>query len=467
MTTQTAALSTMSAMSTSPISLFVAMPYTDLGVHAKWHRPQKVEAFYQQVQQSIARRMGRAVELHIEKYTPASGLVIDSMLRAIHTADVFIADLTGSNANVFLELGIRYGVSKKVTILTTQEDGPPPFDLNQIRLVRYANGPTQEAENAIAEIVHRELDTQEGGSPVLSLLNVEVVPRQKWEIVAGIRVDLLIAQSKLANNPHERLKVVREAVQIDPLSLTARLELARVLRASQDFSVALSATDDALSVFTKSAQLHKERGIILDRMMVNGEYRLDDAIAAFNTALKFDDKDSDLHACYGGVLRRKGLRSGNAERIHYLEEALTHYRTSAALERHSTYAGLNVLRLLMLLPDSPGDLGGNVNDYMRRMFHLCAFEVADSQLKSEDGLWWRMFDLADVQALMNDGEMALETYRTAIAAIPPALRTDTLVSPIRSWKELIEAGSLDKQVAKNAEGILSLLTAHCCPTSKR
>lgn len=463
MTTQTAAPP---AMSTNPISVFVAMPYTDLGKHAKWRKPQKVEAFYEQVRQCIARKMGRTVELHIEKYTSASGLVIDSMLRAIHTADVFIADLTGSNANVFLELGIRYGVSKKVTILTTQEDEPPPFDLNQIRLVRYANGPTQEAENAIAEIIHKELDTQEGGSPVLSLLDVEVVPRQKWEIVAGIRVDLLIAESRRANNRHERLNLVREAVQIDPLSLTARLELARVLRACQDFDVALSATDDALRVFAKSAQLHKERGIILDRMVVNGEYRLDDAIAAFGTALKFDDQDADLHACYGGVLRRKGLRSGSAERIRYLEEALTQYRTSAALERHSTYAGLNVLRLLLLMPDSPRDLGGNVDDYMKRMFHLCAFEVADSQLKSEDGLWWRMFDLADVQALMNDGGTALETYQKAIAAIPPALRTDTLVSPIRSWKELVEAGSLDKQVTKNAQDILNLLAVHSSPPWK-
>lgn len=340
MTTQ---IADRSAMSTNPILLFVAMPYTDFGQHAKWRKPQKVEAFYEQVQQRIACKLGRTVELHIEKYTSASGLVIDSMLRAIHTADVFIADLTGSNANVFLELGIRYGVSKNVTILTTQEDEPPPFDLNQIRLVRYANGPTQEAEDAIAEIVHKELDTQEGGSPVLSLLNVEVVSRQKWEIVAGIRVELLISESRRASNPDVRLDRVREAVDVDPLSLTARIELARVLRASRDFNVALSATDDALKVFTKSAQLHKERGIILDRMMVNGEYRLDDAIAAFSTALKFDDKDADLHACYGGVLRRKGLRQGISERTRYLEEALTQYRTSAALERHSTYAGLNVL----------------------------------------------------------------------------------------------------------------------------
>ena len=98
---------TIPVMSSDPITLFVAMPYTDLGEHAKWRKPQNVEDFYKQVGQSIGRRMNRTVELRIEKYSPQSGLVIDAMFRAIHTADVFIADLTGSNANVFLELKQR------------------------------------------------------------------------------------------------------------------------------------------------------------------------------------------------------------------------------------------------------------------------------------------------------------------------------------------------------------------------
>lgn len=129
--------------SKEPISLFVAMPYSNLGPHAKWPKPQEVEKFYQLVAKSIEETLSRPVRLEIAKYTRESGLVIDSMFRAIHSADVFIADLTESSANVFLELGIRYGVSNKVTILTTQEDEQPPFDLNQMRVVRYRNGLTQ------------------------------------------------------------------------------------------------------------------------------------------------------------------------------------------------------------------------------------------------------------------------------------------------------------------------------------
>ncbi len=444
----------------NPIELFVAMPYTDLGKSAKWRKPQEVERFYEQVRKAIQKKMKRAVHLRIEKNAPKSGLVFQEMFSAIRRADVFIADLTGTNANVFLELGVRYGVSKKVTIVTTQEDRPPPFDLNQMSFIRYANGPTQVAEAAIAQIVFEELGTQKGGSPVLSLLDLEIVPRKNWEIVAGKRVEILIAESKRAVDPQVRLNYVKEAVEVDPLSEPARIEFARVLRSHSDFEAALNVTADALMLFPNSVQIHKERGLILDRITARGENRLDEAIAAYSAALQLDDKDADLHGCYAGTLRRKGLLASDAARVRYLEEALEHYRRSLALNRHSTYAGLNVLRLMMLMGASPKDGGGKICDQLKRMYHLCAFEVTDSQIKAVDAHWWCMFDLGDVLALMNERDEALGIYQKALATIPDDLRKDTVVSPIRCWKELLTAGSLEKQISTNAESIVRLLETH-------
>jgi hypothetical protein len=68
-----------------------------------------------------------------------------------------------------------------------------------------------------------------------------------------------------------------------------------------------------------------------------------------------------------------------------------------------------------------------------------------------------MFDLADVHAFKADQDKALDTYRDAIPLIPVSERVDTLVSPIRTWKELVEADRLEKQVQANAELILDLL----------
>lgn len=255
-------------------------------------------------------------------------------------------------------------------------------------------------------IVANEVDTLKGGSPVLSLLDVEVVPRLRWEKVAGIRVDILIAEAKRATDPDSRLSYILEAVETDPLSHSVLcIELSRVRRARSEFEAGLGATKDALRIFPRSAQLNKERGIILDCMTAQGADCLDEAIEAYRVALRLDrTPDADLHGCYGGVLRRKGLQFGNADRVRYLEKSLEHYRTSLSLERHSTYAGLNVLRLLMLMQSSAGDLAGTVEEHKKRMYHLCEFEVTDSHLNAKDQQWWRMFDLADVLALRDEGE---------------------------------------------------------------
>jgi hypothetical protein len=64
----------------TPISLFVAMPYTDLGPLAKWPKIPEVEKFYAQVARAIKRKTGCAVNLRIEKYYIAkSGPVIEAM----------------------------------------------------------------------------------------------------------------------------------------------------------------------------------------------------------------------------------------------------------------------------------------------------------------------------------------------------------------------------------------------------
>ena len=446
--------------SPSPIVVFVAMPYSNMGAHAKWSKPQKAEAFYEQVCRRIEGSLNRPVELRIEKYSAESGLVIDGMFRAIRDADVFIADLTGSNANVFLELGIRFGVSQGVTILTTQEEQSPPFDLNQMRIVRYANGPTQDAEEAITRIVHSELGTGHRGSPVLNMLNMEVVDRAKWQVVAGIRVATLIRESKRTADARERLRLVREAVDVDPFSLDARIELTRVLRIRGEFEEGLQAFEQAVRMFPGSASLHKERGMILDRMTAQGDDRLDAAIQAYQQAISLDGKDADLHGCMGGVLRRKGLKENAVARRQILESAMHHYQTSMSLERHSTYAGLNVLRLLMLMSDSPSELRRRIGDYMTRMYHLCAFEVADSDLNTLGGHWWKMFDLGDVLAMKNESDEAIDVYRKAIDLVPATSVADTLISPIRSWTELITSGNLEAGVCKNAECILSLLEQH-------
>ena len=97
------------------------------------------------------------------------------------------------------------------------------------------------------------------------------------------------------------------------------------------------------------------------------------------------------------------------------------------------------------------------DDYLTRMFHLCAFEVADMQSRGEGEVWWPLFDLADILVLQDELDRAIETYQQALEAIPPLGRPDRILSPLRTWRELVESGSLARNVARSAEKVIHLL----------
>ncbi len=59
-----------------------------------------------------------------------------------------LADITGANPNVFLELGVRYRARESGTVVIRQNDTPIPFDINQIKAFPYSYAPAAAAEQS-------------------------------------------------------------------------------------------------------------------------------------------------------------------------------------------------------------------------------------------------------------------------------------------------------------------------------
>jgi hypothetical protein len=68
-----------------------------------------------------------------------AGEIPDQVFRRLRDDDVVIADLTGANANVMYELGLRH-TQNKLT-LQVGEFGRLPFDVNVIRTVQFSRSP--------------------------------------------------------------------------------------------------------------------------------------------------------------------------------------------------------------------------------------------------------------------------------------------------------------------------------------
>jgi len=86
-----------------------------------------------------------------------SGSITASIVRSIAKADVVIVDITGRNPNVFLELGIRYALRSKVTILLAQIGTQIPFDIKVYRYIEYDHFRPAEARKQIIDAIQQGL----------------------------------------------------------------------------------------------------------------------------------------------------------------------------------------------------------------------------------------------------------------------------------------------------------------------
>jgi hypothetical protein len=63
--------------------------------------------------------------------------IISDIIESIFAADVIVADVTGSNPNVFYELGVAHTIDNKTIMICEKTDKPLPFDLAAYRVIFY------------------------------------------------------------------------------------------------------------------------------------------------------------------------------------------------------------------------------------------------------------------------------------------------------------------------------------------
>ena len=64
-------------------------------------------------------------------------LIINEMVQRLAVADLVLADVTLSNANVYYEVGVRHAVQQRGCVLVAADWSRPTFDLAQMRQARF------------------------------------------------------------------------------------------------------------------------------------------------------------------------------------------------------------------------------------------------------------------------------------------------------------------------------------------
>jgi len=98
------------------------------------------------------------------------GPITKRIIQSLTTADIVIADLTGRNPNVFLELGIRYAIRPFITILLRQEREQIPFDIANFKAISYDKYLPALAVANIADYITNSVKSPTLDSPVFDTI---------------------------------------------------------------------------------------------------------------------------------------------------------------------------------------------------------------------------------------------------------------------------------------------------------
>lgn len=110
-------------MSDDRPTAFVLMPFDN-----------ELDAVYSEFIRSVLQEVGYKV-VRADDLVSQQNILRD-VIDGISSSDLIVADLTGSNPNVYYEVGIAHALRKQV-VLMAQDLDEVPFDLRSYRIVRY------------------------------------------------------------------------------------------------------------------------------------------------------------------------------------------------------------------------------------------------------------------------------------------------------------------------------------------
>lgn len=443
------------------LRIFVAMPFSDekLGADAKWKNSQEIEtALYEEVGQELGRRLGKKVEVWTERKKKLRGTIHDSMFREAMYSDIYIADLTGANPNVFLELGVRWGLRDHITLLTSQNVEKKEFNVGSEKIIPYNVNPLalkQAINEAVDSILEGMKHPEHCDSPVRKTMPIVQITRSEKEALEKKIAELeksrgadLVTAAEQAAEAEDKIRLLQQAISFKPTNVEARLALGIIQRKSKHYPDAETTLQEALNFAPNNARIYQELGILYGKME-----DLEKHVEYLRRAEQRAPNDPEILRNLGGGLRKLALRKifEDPDQIDWgkLKEAKQKLDRSIELDPDETYGLLNSAKLFLLFAKREP----SVKTGFEKNVRMCQLR-SQIALEKDPADYWAMFDLADTYILQGKLEEAMTHYQTAIDLISPDTLKSELAAPIRVLKELHVLGVDPPEVQAVIEKVL-------------
>lgn len=428
------------------LRIFVAMPVKTMGDDAPWDDVKEIrQKLLSPAADEIGKRLDCDVKLVIEDEKKASGHIPSSMFAEASDADVYIADLTGFSANVFLELGVRWAVKDSVTILIAQDTSNLKFNVAYNRAVEYGPRPTQ-LENAISDIAEYAVSGLTNkhicDSPVRSGNDLLTVSRVELESLKSELASLqsrqgedLVQAAKNTEDKARKIELLQQAVLVNPVNFGAHLELGELLREARQYEASEHELKIATRLAPTSALAWRELGTTQSKL-----HRLSDASESLGFSLDLEPDYSETWRVLGGFRRRlsRGL-DGFIEDWQELLKSREAYEHASELEPNDSYSLFNLWLISLILAIHDKAATEPIIEKFEALELLCKYAVIQ---KPKDP--WKRFDLSATLAI-------LENEQDAVTEVEAALRVaddlnqisyvDSAIPPLRDLIQVMEKDS--------------------------
>jgi tetratricopeptide (TPR) repeat protein len=441
------------------VKVFVAMPGSDFGKNATYDTPELVrDNLLIPVCERVAmllRLEPRRVELKIERDKTKGGDIYQSMYREACEADVYIADLTGSNPNVYLELGVRWAFRESVTVPIVQDPADLRFNVSKARVQVYTPKTIQLAVRSIAQTIVTGLTEHAPDSPILSCTDLVWMTRREREqleteiqAVRRSEVKSLLERARRAGSLAEKIAALQQASEKAPTSSDVALHLGVAYREASDYAASEKLLLRAVDLDPTDPVAHRELGVTLGKA---GKYGA--AIEYLRAALRMNGEDAETHSNLGGALRRAAESHPDGWSVRDLKESYACYQNALRLNRFDLYAALNVGRTGLILSRWDEAYREAARRIFRQQIHLASYVVS---LEPDNA--WRWLDLADCYLFTGELAVAEENVRSALDRVQADRRQDTIASYLRPLHVCLQLEVLDSATSEFVRKLISLVS---------
>src|SRR6266511_4385225 len=194
--------------------------------------------------------------------------VIDHILQA----KAAVADMTGWNANVVYELAVRHSARLPVALIVAQDDPPLPFDIAQMRAIRFDHRDLTSADQCRQAIVAHLREAFDGAvdSPIAASIDLRAlgagdrVERSIAEVLTGIAELGKLQQAVLEAIDVEELEALKQELELERSATAAAMYRLGAISATLSRAVAgLESEDDAIR--DSAVSILERAGYILPR----------------------------------------------------------------------------------------------------------------------------------------------------------------------------------------------------------